>query len=51
VLISAASTKIRSEFDELLMNHARELGTKVYENTEVTEIHFDNIEGKTGKHI
>lgn len=33
---------IRSEFDHLLLNHARELGAKVYESTLVKKIEFNN---------
>ncbi|KAJ3808325.1 FAD binding domain-containing protein [Lentinula aff. lateritia] len=35
---------IRSEFDHLLLNHARECGAKVYEETKVTDIAFDTID-------
>ncbi|KAF8829405.1 hypothetical protein HHX47_DHR3000952 [Lentinula edodes] len=40
----AVPTKIRSEFDHLLLNHARECGAKVYEETKVTNIAFDPID-------
>ncbi|APU14235.1 MULTISPECIES: NAD(P)/FAD-dependent oxidoreductase [Actinoalloteichus] len=33
---------IRSEFDELLLNHARELGVEVVEGTSVKELHFED---------
>ncbi|KAJ3931130.1 MAG: FAD binding domain-containing protein [Lentinula lateritia] len=35
---------IRSEFDHLLLNHARECGAKVHEETKVTNIAFDPID-------
>ncbi|KAE9409345.1 putative halogenase [Gymnopus androsaceus JB14] len=35
---------IRSEFDQLLLNHAQECGAKVYEETKVTNVNFDPLE-------
>ncbi|KAF5384532.1 hypothetical protein D9757_006464 [Collybiopsis confluens] len=34
----------RSEFDQLLLNHAQECGAKVYEQTRVTSIEFDQTD-------
>jgi len=33
---------VRSEFDELLLNHARELGVEVFEGINVREVEFEN---------
>jgi len=33
--------KVRSEFDQLLLNHARASGAAVYEQTRVDAVHFD----------
>jgi flavin-dependent dehydrogenase len=38
------STKLRSEFDHMLMNHARSSGASVYEQTKVTGISFSNTD-------
>lgn len=35
--------QIRSEFDQLLLNHAQECGAQVYEETKVTNINFDPV--------
>ncbi|KAJ4483596.1 FAD binding domain-containing protein [Lentinula aciculospora] len=41
---NSAWNVIRSEFDQLLLNHARECGANVYEETKVTSIAFDPID-------
>src|ERR1041385_6211281 len=36
----------RSEFDKVLLDHSRENGAEVHEETEVTKLEFDNDRGK-----
>jgi hypothetical protein len=36
-----AVSQIRSEFDDLLFRHASKCGTTVFDNTRVTELHFE----------
>jgi len=38
---NAAWNVVRSEFDHLLLDHASSLGAKVYENTKVLSLEFD----------
>lgn len=40
ISLSLRNAQVRSEFDHLLLNHARTLGAAVYEQTKVTEVHF-----------
>ncbi|KAJ7125045.1 FAD binding domain-containing protein [Mycena epipterygia] len=41
---NAAFNVVRSEFDQLLMNHARSCGASVYEQTKVTSISFSPVD-------
>ena len=41
---NAAWNVVRSEFDHLLLEHAASLGAKVYENTKVISLEFDENE-------
>ncbi|KIK61206.1 hypothetical protein GYMLUDRAFT_43286 [Collybiopsis luxurians FD-317 M1] len=41
---NSAWNVIRSEFDQLLLNHAEQCGAKVYEQTKVTSIEFDPVD-------
>ncbi|KAJ7188603.1 FAD binding domain-containing protein [Mycena filopes] len=43
---NAAFNVVRSEFDHLLMNHARASGASVYEQTKVTSISFSSVDPK-----
>ncbi|KAJ7729520.1 FAD binding domain-containing protein [Mycena maculata] len=43
---NAAFNVVRSEFDHLLMNHARSSGASVYEQTKVTSISFSPFDPK-----
>ncbi|KAJ6593576.1 hypothetical protein B0H19DRAFT_25711 [Mycena capillaripes] len=43
---NAAFNVVRSEFDQLLMNHARSSGASVYEQTKVTSISFCPVDSK-----
>ncbi|KAJ7729414.1 hypothetical protein B0H14DRAFT_2190918, partial [Mycena olivaceomarginata] len=43
---NAAFNVVRSEFDHLLMNHARSCGASVYEQTKVTSISFSSVDPK-----
>ncbi|KAJ7874822.1 FAD binding domain-containing protein [Mycena olivaceomarginata] len=43
---NAAFNVVRSEFDHLLMNHARSSGASVYEQTKVTSISFSSVDPK-----
>lgn len=37
-------TKVRSEFDDMLLNHARSCGAKVYEETRVKSLQFSSTD-------
>lgn len=41
-LLTLTLVQVRSEFDQLLLNHARASGAAVYEQTKVDAINFDN---------
>ncbi|KAJ7859637.1 FAD binding domain-containing protein [Mycena olivaceomarginata] len=43
---NTAFNVVRSEFDHLLMNHARSCGASVYEQTKVTSISFSSVDPK-----
>jgi hypothetical protein len=42
-MVLTAVFQVRSEFDHLLMNHARSSGAPVYEQTKVTSISFSSV--------
>lgn len=43
-LKTALNVQVRSEFDELLLNHARECGAKVFEETRVKSLQFSTTD-------